>query len=203
MNRYEIHLTVSAEADDERLRQLAGGLGVKYTRIQLDRGDHAGQPMLSWLTAAGGTAQAAEAEAREITARLGAEGVRVTRLKVEAAADGREAPVTEAQAVTQPGRYFEHHVKLLLPAGSDFDRVREVAVRHGARLSRNTRRVRADGVQERFVTQRRYRVARSTAAGALAGLLEEIDAEGWTVAEVEREWVLVDDNPALDEGWFG
>jgi hypothetical protein len=25
---------------------------------------------------------------------------------------------------------------------------------------------------------------------------------GWLVAEIEEEWVLVDDNPGLDAGWF-
>jgi hypothetical protein len=200
VSRYEIHLTVSADAGHERLRLLAADRGVKYTRIELDRGEHASQPMLSWLS--DGTPASAESDARRVASALHAAGLRVTRLKVEAAASGGEAPVTAAQAAAQPDLYFEHHVKLLLPASAELDRVRELAARHSARMSRNARRVRADGVQERFVTQRCYRAGRSEAAQALAALLDALAGAGWEVAEVEQEWVLVDDNPALDAGWF-
>lgn len=197
MSRYEIHLTVAAAAPDDLLRSWAAERGVKYTRIVLDRGEHASQPMLSWLS--DGTPTSAEADARRTASVLGASGFPVTRLKVEAAASGREAPTTGEQA---GDLYFEHHVKLLLPPSTDLDQVRMVAGRHDARLSRNARRVRADGVRERFVTQRCYRAGRDRAAEALTGLLGALTAAGWEVAEIEREWVLVDDNPALDAGWF-
>ncbi|WP_430780387.1 hypothetical protein [Actinoplanes sp. G11-F43] len=197
MSRYEIHLTVSADADDEKLRSWAAGSGVKFTRILLDSGVTADQPMLSWLT--DGTPGEAESAARHTAATLTGDGFPVTRLKVEAAASGRDAPGTAAEAGS---RYFEHHVKLLLPAGTDLEPVRAVATRHDARLSRNARRVRADGVRERFVTQRCYRAGRPQAAAALAGLLADLTGAGWEVAEVEEEFVLVDDNPALDDGWF-
>jgi hypothetical protein len=113
VSRYEIHLTVSADASDDRLRSWAAAHGVRYTRIALDRGDHASQPMVSLL---------------------------------------------------------------------------------------------ADGVQERFLTQRCHRVGRAEAAAELAALLDDLRARsgaGWSVAEVEEEWVLVGDNPALNTGWFG
>ncbi|MBO3740054.1 hypothetical protein [Actinoplanes flavus] len=198
MSRYEIHLTVVADADDERLRSWATARGVRYTRILLDRGDHASQPMLSWLS--DGTPVSAEADARRVAATLRTDGFPVTRLKVEAAASGGEAPRTAADA--RPGLYFEHHVKVLLPAGAPLDPVRELAVRHGAHLSRNARRTRPDGVQERFVTQRCYRAGRPEATAALAGLLAAVAGAGLEVAEVEEEYVLVDDNPGLDGGWF-
>lgn len=182
---------------DQRLQTWAAGIGVKYTRILLDQGVSADQPMLSWLT--DGTPAEAEAVARRRAAELSRAGFPVTRLKVEAAASGPDAPATAAEAGS---RYFEHHVKLLLPAGTDLDPVRAVAARHDARLSRNARRVRADGVRERFVTQRCYRAGRADAAAALAGLLAALTGAGWEVAEVEEEFVLVDDNPALDAGWF-
>jgi hypothetical protein len=191
VRRYEIHLTVAADASDDQLRSWAESHGVKYTRIVLDRGDHASQPMLSWLS--DGTPASAEADARRTATALHARGFPVTRLKVEAAA---------AEAATQPGLYFEHHVKLLLPTGTDLEGVRERAVQHDARLSRNARRVRADGVQERFVTQRCYQVERPAAAARLSALVGALTGAGWEVAEVEEEWVLVDDNPGLDAGWF-
>ncbi|MEU4621789.1 hypothetical protein AB0G04_17670 [Actinoplanes sp. NPDC023801] len=243
MSRYEIHLTVSADASDDQLRSWATSRGVKYTRIVLERGQHASQPMLSWLS--DGTPASAEAGARRTAAELRSSGFTVTRLKVEAAASGDEAPKTTAEAGLQPDRYFEHHIKLLLNPGTDLDLVRAIAARYDGHLSRNARRVRDDGVQERFVTQRCYRIGRAEAAAELARLLDALTApdvpspsalsappstapshvvgpshaaasshavgpsrvvasgEGWLVAEVEEEWVLVDDNPGLDAGWFG
>jgi hypothetical protein len=241
VSRYEIHLTVSADASDDRLRSWAAGRGVKYTRIVLDRGEYSSQPMLSWLS--DGTPATAEADARRTASELRSSGFPVTRLKVEAAASGSEAPKSAAEAGSQPGLYFEHHVKLLLPAGTDLDLVRVIAARHGAHLSRNARRVRDDGVEERFVTQRCYGLGRPEAAAELAGLLNALAATspaaassptapsaaasspaassavtpspaatpsaaapvggGWLIAEIEEEWVLVDDNPGLDSGWFG
>ncbi|WP_093618835.1 hypothetical protein [Actinoplanes philippinensis] len=147
--------------------------------------------MLSWLSE--GTPASAEADARRAAATLLADGFPVTRLKVEAAA---------AEAATLPGLYFEHHVKLLLPAGTDLQGVRDVAAHHNARLSRNARRVRADGVRERFVTQRCHRVGLSAAQSSLAALVDALTGAGWEIAEVEKEWVLVDDNPGLDAGWL-
>jgi hypothetical protein len=192
VSRYEIHLTVSADAPDDRLRSWAESHGVKYTRIILDRGDHASQPMLSWLS--DGTPASAEQDARRTATTLRADGFPVTRLKVEAAA---------AEAATEPGLYFEHHVKLLLPTGTDLQEVREVAAQHDAHLSRNARRVRPDGVQERFVTQRCRQVEPPAARSHLSALVGALTGAGWEIAEVEEEWVLVDDNPGLDAGWFG
>ncbi|GAA1600392.1 hypothetical protein GCM10009828_028290 [Actinoplanes couchii] len=185
---------MSAEADDEKLRAWAAGIGAKYTRIVLDRGVTADQPMLSWLT--GGTAAEAELSARRTAADLQEAGFPVTRLKVEAAASSQEAPAAD-------GRYFEHHVKLLLPPGAEVEAVREVALRHNARLSRNARRIRPDGIRERFVTQRCHRGDRTEAAEALAALVTALTTQGWEIAEVEEEFVLIDDNPTLDAGWFG
>lgn len=188
MSRYEIHLTVSADASDDELRSWAASHGVKYTRILLDRGEHASQPMLSWLS--DGTPASAEADARRVAATL---DFPVTRLKVEAAA---------AEAATRPGLYFEHHVKLLIPAGSDPEGVSGIAVQHDARLSRNARRVRPDGVQERFVTQRCHQVDLPVARARLSALTGALTGAGWEIAEIEEEWVLVDDNLGLDAGWF-
>lgn len=79
---------------------------------------------------------------------------------------------------------------------------RAIVTRHAAHLSRNARRARADGIRERFVTQRCYRGDRFSAASALAGLLTELTCTGYPIAEVEEEFVLVDDNPTLDADWF-
>lgn len=101
-------------------------------------------------------------------------------------------------------RYFEHHVKLLL-AGPTVARtlaLTSLVEPHGARLSRNARRVRADGVQERFVTQRCYRVGLATAGQRLEALVAAVSAAGFEIAAVEQEYVVFDSGPVRDLGWL-
>ncbi|NEE24203.1 hypothetical protein G3M53_01815, partial [Streptomyces sp. SID7982] len=73
-------------------------------------------------------------------------------------------------------------------------------------VSWNARQVRADGREERFVTQRCHRTGDRRAALALAlaldALLAELAAHGYEVVDVEREYVLLDSGPELDEGWL-
>jgi hypothetical protein len=98
------------------------------------------------------------------------------------------------------GRYFEHHVKLLLEPDDDLSRLAELVEPHGAHLSWNARRVREEGRHERFVTQRCRGVDAKGAHAALQGLLASLT--GREVLEVEEEFVLYDSNLALDEGWL-
>ena len=58
----------------------------------------------------------------------------------------------------------------------------------------------ADGREERFVTQRCHAVGASSAERALHALLSELKA--YEVLAVEREYVLLDSGPNLDEGWL-
>ncbi|GGM30278.1 hypothetical protein ACFFX1_48445 [Dactylosporangium sucinum] len=180
---YEIHLTV---LPSPLLAGVVAGCGWKYTRIVLDRGDCPDQPMLT--LGARGSLPAARSVASDAAARLASSGLTVTRVKIEGSP---EHPAVD-------GGYFEHHVKLLL-AGAP-DAVREVAVRHGAHVSRNARRTFPDGRSHRFVTQRCYDVARAEAARRLAALLADLSA--FEIVEVEEEFVVVDSNPAVDAGWL-
>lgn len=78
----------------------------------------------------------------------------MVRIKVEAAPWNDGVPERDADAVE--GRYFEHHVKLLLPdaAAGTLVSLTRLLEPHQARLSRNARRQRDDGRHERFATQR-------------------------------------------------
>ncbi|MEU0560636.1 hypothetical protein [Dactylosporangium sp. NPDC006015] len=183
MGDYETHVTVDF---DPRLAAWASAAGLKYTRIRLDRGGHADQPM---LTGRGrGDLAGQRAAAGALVERLRGDGFTVRRVKIEAPP---WHPVV-------PAGYFEHHVKLVLTA-ADIDAARSVAVRHGAHLSRNARRTRDDGRHERFVTQRCHDVDRTGARRRLDALLAELP---FVPVEVEEEYVLVDDNPGLDAGWI-
>lgn len=198
---FETHLTVSPVDGDreEDLGRWAAERGLKYTRILLERGRSADQPMLTF-TASGSFAEQREAAARH-AAELAELGWPVVRTKIEAAPWNPGVPQTDAEAVAnRPDQYFEHHVKLLLDDDA-LERVRETARRHDAHLSRNARRRRSDGRHERFVTQRGYRIGAERAHRRLDALLAALAELGVAVLEVEREFVVLDDRLSLDEGW--
>ncbi|MFG2306763.1 hypothetical protein [Actinacidiphila glaucinigra] len=200
---FETHFTLRAPGpgDEERIRRWAERNGLKYTRIVLDRGATPDQPMLTLRGRGALPGQRAAAE--RWTGRLRAEGIGVARVKIEAAPWNNGVPRTgrEARALP-PGTYFEHHVKLVLTDRARLDEVRAIAGRHAAHVSRNARRDLGDRGHERFVTQRCRGVGRPEARRRLDGLLADLAGAGFTAVEVEEEFVVHDDTPALDDGWI-
>lgn len=191
---FEIHLTLLA---DPRLAAVAAAHGLKHTHIVLDRGTTPDQPMLTLL--ARGPLDTVAAAARAWAARLTDDGFTVVRLKVEASPFNDGVPQTGADV--PPDRYFEHHIKLVLdPAG--IGTARQISLRHGAHVSRNARRGDAHGRHERFVTQRCHDCGQPEAGRRLDALVAELAAAGLEIAEVEREYVMLDSNPAVDAGWI-
>ncbi|GAA1429285.1 hypothetical protein GCM10009601_44210 [Streptomyces thermospinosisporus] len=193
---YETHVTVrcTVPAEAERLRRWAEAAGVKLTHIVLARGRMREQPM---LTLSGSRSWAEErVRAGEVAARLRADGFEVVRVKTESAPWAPEVP----QGPCGDGRYFEHHVKLLLGADTDLDALAARVVPHRAHLSWNARRMREGARHERFVTQRCHGVDAAGAGRALRKLLAELD--GFEVLGVEREFVLYDSDVSVDDGWL-
>ncbi|MFF2660455.1 hypothetical protein ACFVUH_24235 [Kitasatospora sp. NPDC058032] len=197
---FEVHLTVRPDAA-EALTAWATGHGLKFTHILLDRGATPSQPMLTLR--AGGTLEEVAATADRTAQRLAGAGFAVLRTKIEASPWALGVPAEDGDAAAHgPARYFEHHVKLLLPGPAPAPGLAELAVRHGAHLSHNPRRVREDGHREWFVTQRCRRVGLATAGHRLEALLTDLAADGHLIASVEREFVAVDSDEALDAGWL-
>jgi hypothetical protein len=195
----EIHLTVSSWAAD-RLDEFAGERGIKVSQIELDHGEFRSQPMLTVeLT---GSLEDAEQRVAQLRRELAAAQLQAVRVKIETAPWNRDVPVTDDQA--REDLYFEHHVKVRLPAGDAARRLEITALarEHDARVSRNARRVLDDGTEERFVTQRCFGVGRQTSRPRLDALLSALDEGGFEVLEVEEEYVVVDDNLGLDAGWM-
>src|SRR5690606_3606256 len=193
---YETHVTVRCPtpAEAERLRRWARAAGIKLTHIVLARGRMREQPM---LTLSGSRTWAGERErAGRVAARLRADGFEVVRVKTESAPWAPEVP----QGPCGDGRYFEHHVKLLLDADTDLQALAARVVPHGAHLSWNARRLREGARHERFVTQRCHGVDPAGAEGALHELLAGL--EGFDVLSVEREFVLYDSDVSVDDGWL-
>lgn len=199
---FEVHVTVPAHAAD-KLAVFAAQRGLKFVHIVLDRGAYASQPMLT-LTGRGTLAeQHAVVDRRERELREA--GIYPCRSKIEAAPWCTGVPQSDEEAAAEPaGRYFEHHIKVLLPSVTVPDLVvlTDLVAPHGARLSRNARRERADGAQERFVNQRCHGVGVTTAKRRLAALVEALRAAGYETVAVEQEYVVFDSGLHCDQGWL-
>ena len=105
-------------------------------------------------------------------------------MKIEASPLCAGVPRDDAAAATEPaGRYFEHHVKLLLAPDADTARLVGLAMRHAAHVSRNALRAREDGRLERFVTQRCHRVGRPEARRRFEALLAALTGNGYEVID--------------------
>ncbi|MFI6521058.1 hypothetical protein ACIBF1_36275 [Spirillospora sp. NPDC050679] len=203
---FETHLTVPCPASEiDAVERWAAERGLKFAHIVLDRGRTPSQPMLTLRTR--GTLDTARAQAEDVAARLRADGHPVTRLKIEASPFNTGVPEHDTDAPDPrraPDRYFEHHVKLLLEPGADTGALAAAVRPHAAHLSRNARRVRADGRHERFVTQRCRGVGSRTAVRRLEALLAALRAvpHDHEIASVEREYVVFDGDASLDDGWI-
>ncbi len=201
---FEAHITVSARSEEDlrRFRAFCEAASVKCIFIELGRGAEPFQPMTASYHH--GTLRHALEEARGMVRALVAEGFDVTRLKLEALGKNRDIPEDDATARAQPANYFEFHVKVLLPSGdTGVDALRARCEKHGAHLSRNARKTRADGVSERFVTLRVYGLGRANADARFSALLEDLAGTGLRLTQRLREWTVYDSNHGLDRGWLG
>ena len=200
---FETHLTVAArpEGGVDALARFAAVRGAKFALIVLDRGRTRSQPMLT--TAGEGTLTAQVEAAGALSRDLANAGFRVVRVKVEAAPWNAGVPADDAAAARLgDAMYFEHHVKVVLDGPPGSGTLPALLGRHGARLSRNARRRRANGETEWFATQRCYGVGLPTAGARLDALAGALASAGWTPVEVEREFVVYDDAPSVDDGWL-
>ncbi|ROO59045.1 nucleotidyltransferase AbiEii toxin of type IV toxin-antitoxin system [Micromonospora sp. Llam0] len=199
---FEIHITVYAH-QAEKLSAFAAQHGLKFVHIELDRGRFTSQPMIT-LTGQG-TLVEQRASVQRWQRDLREAGVYPCRSKIEAAPWCVGVPQSDEQAVAEPpGRYFEHHVKLLLTRTTvaDLAAITDLVVPYGARLSRNARRETADGAQERFVNQRCHGVGLITAKQRLDELLQALNAAGHEIVRVEQEYVVFDSDLHHDQGWL-
>lgn len=199
---YEAHVTIATRSEEElqRFRAFCGNAGVKCIFIELGQGAVRFQPMTASYHH--GPLRQALDEVQAFARALAADGFDVTRLKIEALGKNRDIPQEDAVAKAQPANYFEFHVKVTLPAeGADLEALRARCERHGAHLSRNARKVRADGASERFVTLRIRGLGRTNAEARFTALLRELAETGLPLSYPLREYTVYDSNQGLDRGW--
>ncbi|MFJ9340624.1 hypothetical protein ACIRP0_15195 [Streptomyces sp. NPDC101733] len=186
---YETHVTVRCPdaAELARLESWAAARELKVTHIVLARGRTVSQPMLTLPDRTGH---------ERLVPQLRAAGFDPVRVKVETVPWSTEAP-------GPGGGYYEHHLKLLLPAGYDQRALEALVVPHAAHVSWNARRLLPgpSGLHERFVSQR-VRGTASRATAACDRLIAELVEAGYEIRSEEREFVLYDSDLSVDDGWI-
>lgn len=186
----EAHLTLSHPAQAEPvLRSWLEPRAMRLACIELAQGAFPRQIMLTARLT--GRPDDAIRDAHAIRGALAPLGIDVSRIKLEVA--------HTASSTLDPALYIEHHVKVRT-AVEGVPALERLGAAHGAHLSRNPLTRRA-GVEERFLTQRFPPHAPDAAERGLGALLAALRAASVTVAKIERERVVHDDNLALDAGW--
>lgn len=199
---FEAHVTVSVEGDKElaRFDALCQELAVKSIHIVLPRGETRFQPMTSSYHH--GQLLTVQGEVFELARRIAAAGFDVTRAKIEATGSNREIPQSDADAKGFPHNYFEFHVKTHIAASADASELARVVSAHGAHLSRNARKVFADGARQHFVTLRVYEAGRRHAEERFTELRDALHHAGFDWREPIREYTVYDSNVSVDKGWL-
>jgi hypothetical protein len=200
---FETHVTLAAppRGGIGELAMFASGRGIKLAHIILDRGSTPSQPMLT-LSGRGSLAEQVQV-AGSLARDLAGAGFRVARVKAEASPWNEAVPADDgAAARLGDAMYFEHHLKLVLDYDPGNGPLPALLGLFGARLSRNARRRRADGRAEWFATQRCYRAGLQAAGARLDTLVSALTQAGLAPVEVEREFVVYDNAPSVDDGWL-
>lgn len=196
---FEAHVTVT---EDAGFVSACAALGVKPVLIELPGGAARvpQQPMTA--TYHRGTLQEVHGQVLRLCAALREAGYDVSRVKLEAMLRNAGVPQDDTAAQALPaGNYFEHHVKVVTLPGASLEEVQGLCARHGAHLSRNARRQRPDGRQERFVTARHYGVGRREAEVRFGALLEALRTGGVPTEHLLREYTVYDSDWTVDQGW--
>lgn len=193
MYPFEIHLTTSALLPSElaHFEAACERLQAKPLVIELARGTHATQPMLSKVVHAPDLL-AALALASADAAFLGACYLPVTRTKLETHTDYAHLAMAANGPCFVP--YFEWHGKVHYQQPAE---LLALCLRHQAHLSVNALRGES---ATRFVTLREFGPA-AAFWGRVVGLLAELQGQ-WPVLKQEAESCLYDSNRALDAGWL-
>jgi hypothetical protein len=190
----EFHLTTTPLTTNELtgFEALCQRVGGKALLIELARGQHAQQPMLS-LVKTDVDPAAALVAAKQLAKQFEEGGYPVLRLKLEVPAWGAaRARLAQFPAVST---YYEWHGRVAYE--------REKALRawceqHAVHLSANALRHRPD---VRFVTLREFGQVTQFAA-RVAAVRAGLAANGWQVAKQQAEFCFFDSRVSLDAGWL-
>jgi hypothetical protein len=163
------------------------------TCAQTFYGKYPRQPMLTARFQ--GSETDAVTKATSIESILNKAGLRVIRLKVEAAAHN-----TGVDQDHQPNRYFEFHFKVPIASNAEWTRVETECRKFGAHLFFNP--YSRTGRMQPVVTLRRY-TSYAEAEADVTQLVKSLVQAGFPEPNgIEREYSILDSNVHLDEDWL-
>lgn len=134
-------------------------------------------------------------------------GMAVLRHKVEALASAEGVPVSNFEEATfDPDRYFEFHLLVSPDSLRDvgcFDMLHCVA-RELAEIFERPVPLSYNNLKpsQRFLNARFYGIGRESAFKQAEKIKREAEECGFNVEKIIREYIVFDDNVALDEGWL-
>jgi inosine/xanthosine triphosphate pyrophosphatase family protein len=197
---FESHITV-APCDERAFAEACSALDVKCICIELPRGEHRRQPMTG--AHHHGSYRDVIQDVHRLAETLVRGGFTVVRTKLEAVGPHRDIPLTDdAARAAPPSNYFEHHAKVVLPAGADEAPIAEAFRGAGAHLSRNARRNDGEGARERFVTVRSWGVGQRTADERFERVVAVAHGLGLSLRNRVREYTVHDAGHEVDRGWM-
>ncbi|MDQ1833382.1 hypothetical protein [Massilia scottii] len=188
---YEIHLTTApfAAAQWPGFDRYAASIGARPMVIELARGDHPVQPMLT-LCRDGGLDEVVRFS-QALAGQAAQSGFEVVRCKIEQDASAHVLCV-------QGGRqhYFEWHGRMVVPEPIR-RQLAALSEQYGGHLSNNAVR----GGDIRYVTLREMGDF-AALRRRVAALADAIAAQGWVIGKQQWESVVFDSNLTLDSGWL-
>ena len=130
----------------------------------------------------------------------------VVRLKLEAVAADPGVPQTDAEAEAMPGdTYFEYHIKVRGEPSAENDAIlkalgRELSEALGIKIPFSCNNLR--GKNQRFLNARTYGLGYARSTEVVQRIVDAVEARGFEVSKVIREFVVFDTNKGLDSGWL-
>lgn len=130
----------------------------------------------------------------------------IARLKLEAVAANPGVPQTDEQARAIPGdTYFEYHIKIKAPATPENDEILKALASQltdelGVKIPFSCNNM--HGKDQRFLNARTYNMGFERSNALVDKIVEAIEAKGFEVSKVIREFIVFDTNKALDKGWL-
>lgn len=197
---FELHITVAigSAAELARFESFCEAQGARALVIQLAEGATPRQPMLSLRLK--GDPQVVHSRIESLIEGLQRADFELLRVKVEAGIHNRNVPLFNREAQGLPG-YFEHHLKLRLPADYALAPLKQALKAYGGHLSANALKADQD-LQERFVTQRLYGAGLRHASLQLEKLEDFCRSQGLDVGKRVQEYIVYDSHLELDAGWM-
>ncbi|MES3023049.1 MAG: hypothetical protein V4857_15870 [Pseudomonadota bacterium] len=190
MVEYEIHLTIAPvpSAQWPAFERYAASIGAKPMVIELARGKHPVQPMLTLCR--DGELEEVVRFAQSLAQSAAQSNHKVLRCKIE------QDAIAHSGHHSGGHHYFEWHGRVVVSASAR-SQLAALCEAFGGHLSNNAIR----GGDIRFVTLREPARLADLAA-RVAAMCSVLTEQGWVISKQQWERVVYDSNLTLDSGWL-